>query len=80
MNCTENFNLKEYNWHIDIIISSIDNLFLIAVSDPMDYASTSFANTADRLAALYDEPFRGKESGRYRIPVTPLCILGMNAD
>ncbi len=26
------------------------------------------ADTADRIAALYDRPFGGKDSGRYRIP------------
>ena len=30
--------------------------------------TNSIRDTADRLAALYERPFGGKSSGRYRIP------------
>ena len=33
-------------------------------------------STAGRLAELYDQRFGGKESGRYRIPVKLIRIIG----
>ena len=41
----------------------------------MDDSSAYLAATADRLTALYEESFGGKESGRYRIPMKLLREL-----
>ena len=37
--------------------------------------STRIAVAADRLAALYDQPFGGKKSGRFRVPAKLLRRL-----
>lgn len=46
---------------------SIDRNFLVFTVSGMTSETASIAAAAERLAALYDKPFGGKASGRYRI-------------
>lgn len=68
-----NSKVFRYLYHNQIlsisdIILSIDKNLLSKYNDAMDYGIEWVTATANRLAALYEEEFGGKTSGRYRIP------------